>query len=84
MDTVEEGKGGRNQENSMETYTSPYVKQLASGSLLQDAGSSNPELCGNLEGWDGEKGGRETQEGGDICIPMADSSSFMAETNATV
>ena len=26
-------------------------------------------LCINLEGWDG----REVQEGGDICIPMADS-----------
>ena len=31
-------------------------------------------LCINLEGWDGEGGGREFQNGGDICIPMADSS----------
>ena len=30
-------------------------------------------LCTNLEGWDGEGGGREFQKGGDICIPMADS-----------
>ena len=30
-------------------------------------------LCINLEGWDGERDGREVQEGGDICIPMADS-----------
>ena len=30
-------------------------------------------LCINLEGWDGEEGGREFQKGGDICIPMADS-----------
>ena len=29
-------------------------------------------LCINLEEWDGEGGGREVQEGGDICIPMAD------------
>ena len=28
-------------------------------------------LCINLEGWDGEGDGREVQEGGDICIPMA-------------
>ena len=28
---------------------------------------------GNLEGWDGEGDGREFQNGGDICIPMADS-----------
>ena len=27
----------------------------------------------NLEGWDGEGGGREVQEGEDICILMADS-----------
>ena len=30
-------------------------------------------LCINLEGWDGEGDGREFQNGGDICIPMADS-----------
>ena len=28
----------------------------------------------NLEGWEGESDGREVQKGGDICIPMADSS----------
>ena len=27
----------------------------------------------NLEGWDGVGGGREVEEGGDICIPVADS-----------
>ena len=30
-------------------------------------------LCFHLERWDGEGDGRELQEGGDICIPMADS-----------
>ena len=30
-------------------------------------------LCVNLEGWDGAGDGRGIQEGGDICIPMADS-----------
>ena len=30
-------------------------------------------LCVNLEGWDGAGDGRELQEGGDICTPMADS-----------
>ena len=29
-------------------------------------------LCINLEGWNGEGDGRQVQEGGDICIPMAD------------
>ena len=30
-------------------------------------------LCDNPEGWDGVEGGKEVQEGGDICIPIADS-----------
>ena len=30
-------------------------------------------LCINLDWWDGEGGGGEVQNGGDICIPMADS-----------
>jgi len=29
-------------------------------------------LCDYLEGCDGVGGGREVQEGGDICMPMAD------------
>ena len=29
-------------------------------------------LCINLEGWDGERDGKEFQKGGAICIPMAD------------
>ena len=31
------------------------------------------ELCINLEGWDEERDGREVQNGGDICILMANS-----------
>ena len=30
-------------------------------------------LCDKLEGWAGVGGGREMQEGGAICIPMANS-----------
>ena len=37
-------------------------------------------LCDNLDGWDGVGGGREVQEGGDICIPVVDSC-CTAETN---
>ena len=29
--------------------------------------------CDSLDGWDGVGGVREVQEGGDLCIPMADS-----------
>ena len=41
-------------------------------------------LCDNLEEWDVVKGRREAQEGGDMCIPMADSCRHMAETNTTL
>ena len=57
----------------METYTLPYVKQIASGSLLYKSGKPKPGLCDNLEGWDGVGGEREVQQGGDVCISMADS-----------
>ena len=30
-------------------------------------------LCDHLEGWDEVVGGRDAQEGGDICMPVADS-----------
>ena len=40
-------------------------------------------LCDHLEEWD-RKGGRETQEGGDICIHIADSVCYTAETNTTL
>ena len=37
------------------------------------AQESQTGLSTNLEGWDGERDGREVQKGGNICIPMADS-----------
>ena len=30
-------------------------------------------LCTNLEGWHGERDGKETQKGGDTCVQIADS-----------
>ena len=42
-------------------------------------------LCDDLDGWDGGGGGgREVQEGGDICIHIADSLRCTAETNITL
>ena len=41
-------------ENSIEVYTLPYVKQIASGKLLYNNREFNPVLCDNLEGWNGE------------------------------
>ena len=62
----------------MEAYTLPYVKQIANGNLMGDAGSSNLVLCDNLEGC-GDRS--EVPEEGDIRIPMADSFWCVAETN---
>ena len=52
--------------------TLAYVKYIANGNSLYGSGNSN-RLCINLEEWDGEGDWREVQEGGDTCIPMADS-----------
>ena len=38
-------------------------------------------LCISLEGWAREGDLREVQEGGDICIPMADSCRGLLENN---
>ena len=67
-----------NGESCMETYTLPYVKQIASGHSLCDSGNSNQGSVTTL------RGGMEVQEGGDICVLTADSHFCMAETNTTL
>ena len=69
---------GLNRESSPETYTLPYVLPVGSCGKQREL---NPLLCLNLEGWDGVGGGREVQEGRDMCIFMADSHCCMPETN---
>ena len=48
-------------------------KQIASGNLMYDIEHPKPVLCDNMEGWGVEGDGREVQDGGDKCMPMADS-----------
>ena len=57
---------------------------MVGGNLLCDAGSSNPVLSDKLEGWNGVGSGKEVQDGGDMCVPVADSCSRMAETNTVL
>ena len=45
---------------------------------------SVPVFCDNLEKWDAVGGRREVQEGGNMCIPMADSCCCIAETNTVL
>ena len=71
-DTVGGGEGGTSRGSSLDIYARPCVKQPASGSCLQHR-EPNPVLCNDLEGWDGGVCAREPQEGGFICILIADS-----------
>ena len=66
LDTVGGGESGMNSDSSMETYTLPYVKQIANGKLLSDAGSLG--WCSMIPRRVGV--GRKIQEAGDMCIPM--------------
>ena len=50
LDSVGEGEGGMIWENSIETYTLPYVKQMTGASSIHEAGHSKPGLWGNPEG----------------------------------
>ena len=50
LDYVGEGKGGMIWENSIETYTVPYVKQMTSASLMHEPGHPEPVLWDNPEG----------------------------------
>jgi len=53
------GGGVKTRQGGIETYALPYIKQLASGNLLYDAGTPKLVFCDNLEMWDGEGNGRE-------------------------
>ena len=57
--TVGEGEGVKTRQGGIETYALPYIKQLASGTLLYDAGTPKLVFCDNLEMWDGEGNERE-------------------------
>ena len=70
--------------SSTETYTLPYVKQITSGNFPYDAGSSKPEICDNLEGWDEEGGGSGAYELVDMGMPMADSCWWVAENHCNI
>ena len=58
--------------SNMETYIT-ICKRESQQELAVWLKKLKQGLCFNLEGWDGEGDGREFQNRGDICIPMADS-----------
>ena len=54
------------------------MKQIASPGSMHETGYSGLVHWDDSEGWDGEGGGREAQDG-DTCIPMADSCQCMTK-----
>ena len=63
LDSVGEGEGEMIWENSIETYVLPYVKQIASPGSMHETGCSGLVKWDDPESWDGERGGREVQDG---------------------
>ena len=62
----------------IETCISSYVKWITSPGLMHGTGCSGLVHCDDAEGWDGEGGGRGTQDG-NTCTPVADSWQGMAK-----
>ena len=69
-------------QTEIETYTAPYVKELVGICCMKQG--AQLVLCDNREGWHAVGGGRQVQEGGNVCILTADSCRCMAETNTTL
>ena len=78
MDTAGWGRGGKEGEGEMygesneETYINVW-KTSSQWELAVWLRKLKQGPCDNLEGWGGEGDGKEAEEGGDVCIPMADS-----------
>ena len=58
-----EGEGGMIWENGTETCILSYVKRIVSPGSMHDTGCSGLVRWDDPEGWDGEGGEREVQEG---------------------
>ena len=62
MDSVGEGKGGKNWENNIETCKISCMKRIASPGSKHDTGCLGLVHWNNPEGWDGEGGGRGVRD----------------------
>ena len=63
LDSVGEGKCGMIWGYNIETCILSYVKQIASPGLMHETGCSGLVHWDDPEGWDGEGGGAEVQDG---------------------
>ena len=60
---MREGDGGMMWKNGIETCILSYVKRIASPGSMHDEGCLGLVYWDDPEGWDGEGGGREVQDG---------------------
>ena len=63
LDSVGEGEGGMIWENSIETCVLSHVKLITSPGSMHETGCSGLLHWDDPEGWDGEEGGRQIQDG---------------------
>ena len=63
LDSVGEGESGMIWENSIKTCILSYVKQIASPGSMHGTDCSGLVHWNDPEGWDGEEGGEEGQDG---------------------
>ena len=70
VDPVGEGEGWTNWGVRIDMYTLHVQNRKLIGTCREHRHLSL-QLCDALEGWDGGWGGREAQQGGDICIHIA-------------
>ena len=63
LDSVGEDEGGMIWENGIETCKLSHVKRIASPGQMHDTGCSRLVHWDDPEGWDGEGGGWEVQDG---------------------
>ena len=63
LDSVGEGEGGMIWEKSNEICILSYVKQITSPGSMHEEGCSGLVHWDDPEGWDGEGGGKEGQDG---------------------
>ena len=62
-----EGEGGMIWKNGIETCKLSHVKQITSPGSMHDTGCSGLVHWDDPEGWDGEGGWREGQDGEHMC-----------------
>ena len=73
------GEGGTEERSSKDVRSLPCVTQAREAGCVTRG--ARTEALEQPRRWERVGGGRESQEGGDLCIPVADSCYRLAESN---